>query len=764
MKRIALIFLVLSLISLNAYSETKIQQNNKIFFNTESATSQFDEINKKLSDPGINLNSLISYVKNLEDLQDQAEVCVNKSEIELKKLNEILQSSQLEQSILIQQSEYKYLQKKKLFYSKHLSECRFYVYRSKEALVGYKDTIQKLSTYKMLKRSAPIWTISEKGLYASLGKINFQSMYRSSGIENISLLQIIFGLILIGFGVATATYLRSLGHHWMDNHPGTSQGIFSLVAVFSSFIIPIAFLGITSVLFSVFFIKIPGNQILEVLSYSALGFILLLAVSKYLFCSPYSAKSPLGLSLNLGKSLHKRAIIILAWVFLGILSATAFDNQPLSPSLIELARTLYITVFVGLLAWFFLVFYKMPVMQVLHHTAFLVIKIIVSSLLLVTILTEWIGFHQLAIFIITAISLTLGLLLLAVGAWRLINNLYKWFDDNKYHAARGFKNLVGVKPHRKLKEVQLIKYICYLAVLFATIVVMMKIWGASQNIIDSVVESITSGFTFAEIKIIPLNIITALISFSFILLAGRFLATIAARKERFEGEKDTQVAVASIVVYVAFAIALLFSLLIVGVNFTGLAIIAGALSVGIGLGLQNIVNNFVSGIILLLEKPIKPGDRVIVGSTEGFVKKIRLRSTQITTLAKEDVIVPNADLIANQVTNYMFRDHNWRVVCQVGVAYGSAIHLVKEVLLEVALKHPDVVQDAPNQPSVLFRNFGDSSLIFDLWCIINDVNKKFIVASELNFAIDDAFKAHKITIAFPQRDVHIKDHAPIQQS
>jgi small-conductance mechanosensitive channel len=124
-------------------------------------------------------------------------------------------------------------------------------------------------------------------------------------------------------------------------------------------------------------------------------------------------------------------------------------------------------------------------------------------------------------------------------------------------------------------------------------------------------------------------------------------------------------------------------------------------------------------------------------------------------MSRADVIVPNADLIKNQVTNYMFRDPYWRVECKVGVAYGSDTELVKQTLLEVAQNHQNVVQDEANGPAVLFKQFGDSALNFELWCIIKNVNSKYVVESELNFAIDKAFREKRITIAFPQRDVHI---------
>lgn len=227
---------------------------------------------------------------------------------------------------------------------------------------------------------------------------------------------------------------------------------------------------------------------------------------------------------------------------------------------------------------------------------------------------------------------------------------------------------------------------------------------------------------------------------------SRAISTSISRHQQFENEEETQVAIASILTYVGFSIAVISGLLVAGFNFTGLAIIAGALSVGIGLGLQSIVNNFVSGIILLIEKPIRPGDRINIDGVEGFVKKIRVRSTQILTPVNEDIIIPNSDLITRRVVNYMLTDNYWRVNCEVSVAFGTNLNLVKDILLEIANKHDDVVKSGRNKPVVLFTSFADSALTFQLWCMIKDVNKKSTVKSELNFSIEEAFRKHDISI------------------
>jgi small-conductance mechanosensitive channel len=206
-----------------------------------------------------------------------------------------------------------------------------------------------------------------------------------------------------------------------------------------------------------------------------------------------------------------------------------------------------------------------------------------------------------------------------------------------------------------------------------------------------------------------------------------------------------------------FVIAALAALSVAGFNFGNIAIIAGALSVGIGFGLQNIVNNFVSGLILLFERPIRRGDWVQVGTTEGYVQDIRIRSTRIQTFDRSDVIVPNSELISNQVTNYMLGDVRGRAIVRVGVAYGSDVEKVRDILTRVAEEHELVVLDGTSpEPTVLFRGFGDSSLDFELRVHLYEIDRRLSTISDLNFAIDKAFREEGVEIPFPQRDVHVK--------
>jgi small-conductance mechanosensitive channel len=217
-------------------------------------------------------------------------------------------------------------------------------------------------------------------------------------------------------------------------------------------------------------------------------------------------------------------------------------------------------------------------------------------------------------------------------------------------------------------------------------------------------------------------------------------------------------AVGSITRYALLLVGLLIILQTVGINLTTLNVIAGAVGIGVGFGLQNIASNFISGLIILFERPIKVGDRIVVGDVEGDVTEIGARSTTVVTNNRIAIIVPNSMFISEPVVNWKYTDPRVRFEIPVGVAYGSDVRLVERLLLEVAKENADVLHDPA--PDVCFSEFGDSSLNFVLrvWNQ-SHVHRKLVLYSALNFAIYDKFKEHGIEIPFPQRDLHIRSGA-----
>ncbi|MDR4462992.1 MAG: mechanosensitive ion channel [Nitrospira sp.] len=224
---------------------------------------------------------------------------------------------------------------------------------------------------------------------------------------------------------------------------------------------------------------------------------------------------------------------------------------------------------------------------------------------------------------------------------------------------------------------------------------------------------------------------------------------------RSQVELGVRHAVGNIVRMVFLALGLIIILQTAGINLSSLTVLFGALGIGVGFGLQGVTNNFVSGIILLLERPIKVGDRIEVGNVNGDVINISPRATTIVTNDNIAIIVPNADFISSKVVNWSYTNRNVRFNFPVGVSYGSDPEQVRSVLLEVARAHHGVLKEPG--PSVLFDSFGDSALNFVLRVWTRDFSTvPGVLRSELYFAISRAFKEQGIEIPFPQRDLHIK--------
>lgn len=224
---------------------------------------------------------------------------------------------------------------------------------------------------------------------------------------------------------------------------------------------------------------------------------------------------------------------------------------------------------------------------------------------------------------------------------------------------------------------------------------------------------------------------------------------------RSQVELGVRHAVGNIVRMVFLGLGLLIILQTAGINLSSLTVLFGALGIGVGFGLQGVTNNFVSGIILLLERPIKVGDRIEVGNVNGDVINISPRATTIVTNDNIAIIVPNADFISSKVVNWSYTNRNVRFNFPVGVSHGSDPEQVRRVLLEVARAHHGVLNEPG--PSVLFDSFGDSALNFVLRVWTRDFSTvPGVLRSELYFAISRAFKEQGIEIPFPQRDLHIK--------
>lgn len=283
---------------------------------------------------------------------------------------------------------------------------------------------------------------------------------------------------------------------------------------------------------------------------------------------------------------------------------------------------------------------------------------------------------------------------------------------------------------------------------------LLTLWGMPGAFMLQAVKKLVFGFKVGGINISLISIVTGLLVFLISLtlvkmMKNRLSNNLLNRINMDEGIKHSLISGFS---FTGFIISAILAIVAMGVDLSNLAVIAGALSVGIGFGLQDVIKNLVSGIILLFERPFKVGDWVLIGGEEGKIKQINIRSTEVETFNKASVIIPNATLISSSLTN-LTHGNNWqRQTIAVGVSYDSDAEQVTKLLLECARSCKKVMKVPA--PYVLFKNFGESSLDFELRIYVSDIWSGWSAGSDVRYEILRRFREANINIAYPQIVVH----------
>ncbi|MGE4610782.1 MAG: mechanosensitive ion channel domain-containing protein [Paracoccaceae bacterium] len=355
-----------------------------------------------------------------------------------------------------------------------------------------------------------------------------------------------------------------------------------------------------------------------------------------------------------------------------------------------------------------------------------------------------IGYFAAARFLVFPTILTLGLLAAILVLFDFLRAFLDYWIEGGEHELRR-------------DQTRLIPVFVGLMLMLGALPVLALIWGARPSDLSEIWGWLSDGVSIGESRFSLTDLLVFVLVFGIGYTITRLLqktirTSVLPRTKMDIGGKT---AVLAGVGYVGVTVATLAAISATGLDLSSLAIVAGALSVGIGFGLQTIVSNFVSRIILLVERPIKEGDWIVAGGHEGIVRKISVRATLVDTFDRSAVVIQNSDLIAGSVLNWTSPDLSGRVKVPIGVAYGADPEKVKEVLLSVAAAHP-IALKRPG-PSVLFKDFAASSLDFELRVFIRDVNKILSVRSDINFEIARRFEEEGIEIPFNQSEVTLKN-------
>lgn len=591
-------------------------------------------------------------------------------------------------------------------------------------------------------------------------RANLATIRENAGRNWLSLLM----YLLAGVGLVT------FGRRWIDSLPArlsshaseTSRAAVAFVVSIGQIVIPVA--GILIVVASLYAAGLVGDWLApfaESLPIAALTFFTMRWLARALF--PDRALAYYTLTLPPAKLVRARRMMLLLAVLNGLHVLLAGGVLPLSELQLagpETLASLPMTITDGAAGIWHLalalpaafgLFRLCNVLRRLTHFSGVEQPPYRARIL------SWLGWGLRFVALAAPVLIILGYVTLANALlWPAISTivlvglivLLQDFVSDIYALARG-----GADAARE----SLTPVLIGLMIALLSIPLFMLIWGARAADLSEAWLRIRQGVSLGEVQLSPGAVLTffAVFAVGYVLtraLQGAFRSTILPRTRLDHGAQNAAVAGLG---YVGIFLAALIAITSAGINLSSLALVAGALSVGIGFGLQNIVSNFVSGIILLIERPITVGDWIEAGGQQGNVTDISVRSTRIKTFDRTDVIVPNSDLISQPVTNWTHGNKQGRLIVNVGVGYNSDTRQVEQILRDIAEEQPIVMVDPA--PSILFASFGADSLNFEMRVILSDVTQKLGVNSEIHHEIARRFREAGIEIPFAQRDLWLRN-------
>lgn len=748
--------LFLSLHTPLVYAEDEVTQETVESLEDYLASLDGVEKNLKLPSPS---NSLLDEIgATTEDAVQYSNSCIKNAEQEQDKLGKTLESfgkPSPGEDLVIQRSR-RDLEKQKADIDKQISQCRLLNLRATNLKNQIRDSKQTLLKETLFTPNKSILTyiintIQQPTLWATESQQLFNTL--TSLPFNINNIRQAFLYGLAGFfaGLAWSQYKR---YQYKKEYKGLIETSPTLETVWRSIIKAMPSILMFGLVSLSFYFKPSGvaaiNELVATLLVFTISYAILRAIlrpsAKALKVGDLVAPFP-----ETSKKLYFWArLFLFATLFAALFYSPLLNTNPES-SLVGLIR-----ITLGTLSSFALLHLVWLLGPSLPWIRQYKLHIAGTLVILVAIIALWMGYRNFSNFLFTGTFGSLFLLLIGWLLMRIPTEIFDGMDEGTAGWQRTLRAQLGLADGEMVPGLVWLRLLVFAIVFITIAALMLLLWGMSAQALKGMFTQISKGITIGSFTFEPVRLLAGFVTIALLIGLTHLLKNNLAnnwlnRTNLSRGAREATITIAG---YAGILLAIFVGLSVAGIKFTNLAIIAGALSVGIGFGLQNIVNNFISGIILLFERPIRRGDWIRVGTSEGYVRDISIRSTVIQTFDRSDIIVPNSELISNQVTNMMLNNQYGRIIIAIGVAYGSDVDLVMKTLYNVAAKHPMVLREQGElKIQVFFRSFGESSLNFELRCQIRDVEKQLVVTSELNVAIERAFRDQNIEIPFPQRIV-----------
>ena len=720
-----------------------------------------DAILKKSTSEKINVETLSNYLNDINDIKGKALGCITGTETQLQKVTEDLKtlgepSAKESKEVIKKRSSLSAMQKE---LDKQLSSCKLLQLQSQDLIKAINKLQQKIIAERLSAQTANILTVLVDNIKAPAAgwKDSVEFLRAQYKLKLLSVQQLILLVLLVIIAVVSAVYFSRRLTVTAPLTITPKDNVSAFVLAFRTSMaraLPLLFpVGVTAAFLS---IALPLSPLPFITKATyMLGTYLSLMVLINILISPIPPAltyitQPDLLSRRFGKQLK----ILVSLCLLGLFLLTGEFKASLSEPVYLLGRGIFsVLLIINLIAILWTV--RLFSWAILSRKP----RIFISLVLFICLLAELAGYRNLSSFVLGGILATAACLGFAFLIFRFTKEICDGMDEGRLEWEQEIRDRIGLRKDAMVPGLIWIRLILFISIWGSFAYLSLHIWNLDDPWLTIITSYLTDGFQIGTLNITPTRLATALLAFAVTLQLSRYIKNhvVPHGLKYTKLDRGAREAVASLAGYSGIIIAILIALSITGVKMQNIAIIAGALSVGIGFGLQNIVNNFISGLILLFERPIRRGDWIVTGDTEGYVKSINIRSTQIETFDRADVIVPNSELITAKVTNWMLRDPFGRISIPIGVSYDADVEKAYNVLLDIALNHPMVVKKhrKMSEPKVLFRKFGDSALELELRCFIKDIDQRLNVISELNFAIVAAFRREGVEIPFPQRVVTV---------